>query len=66
MTETFASVVIVVWNFSKYNLGQEIQMLKRDMNIADYDADLFAASPKLFVGKEHIELIASETTQTHV
>lgn len=36
-------------------------MLKRDMNIADYDADLFAAIQEETVRQEeHIELIASE------
>lgn len=36
-------------------------MLKRDMNIADYDADLFAAiQEETLRQEEHIELIASE------
>jgi glycine hydroxymethyltransferase len=43
------------------NLSQEIQMLKRDINIADYDADLFAAiQEETLRQEEHIELIASE------
>jgi len=43
------------------NLSQEIQMLKRDMNIADYDAELFAAiQEETLRQEEHIELIASE------
>ena len=36
-------------------------MLKRDMNIADYDAELFAAiQEETARQEEHIELIASE------
>ncbi|MBO0216752.1 serine hydroxymethyltransferase, partial [Vibrio sp. Vb2880] len=36
-------------------------MLKRDMNIADYDAELFAAiQEETLRQEEHIELIASE------
>ena len=36
-------------------------MLKRDMNIADYDAELFAAiEEETLRQEEHIELIASE------
>lgn len=36
-------------------------MLKREMNIADYDAELWAAIQKENVRQEeHIELIASE------
>jgi glycine hydroxymethyltransferase len=42
-------------------LSQEMQMLKREMNIADYDAELWAAMEKEVVRQEeHIELIASE------
>src|SRR5476651_513357 len=38
-----------------------MQMLKREMNIADYDAELWAAMEKEVVRQEeHIELIASE------
>jgi glycine hydroxymethyltransferase len=42
-------------------LSQEMRMLKREMNIADYDAELWAAMEKEVVRQEeHIELIASE------
>jgi glycine hydroxymethyltransferase len=42
-------------------LSQEIQMLTRDMNIADYDAELYAAiQEETLRQEEHIELIASE------
>ncbi|OVA21856.1 serine hydroxymethyltransferase [Klebsiella pneumoniae] len=38
-------------------------MLKREMNIADYDAELWQAMEQEKVRQEeHIELIASETT----
>src|SRR5471030_2270023 len=38
-----------------------MRMLKREMNIADYDAELWAAMEKEVVRQEeHIELIASE------
>jgi len=48
-------------NLNENNLSQEIQMLKRDMNIADYDAELFAAiQEETARQEEHIELIASE------
>ncbi|MCV5334944.1 serine hydroxymethyltransferase, partial [Escherichia coli] len=36
-------------------------MLKRDMNFADYDAELFAAiQDETLRQEEHLELIASE------
>jgi glycine hydroxymethyltransferase len=42
-------------------LSQEMQMLKREMNIADYDAELWQAMQQEVVRQEeHIELIASE------
>ena len=48
-------------NWYENNLSQERQMLKRNMNIADYDAELFAAiQEETARQEEHIELIASE------
>jgi glycine hydroxymethyltransferase len=48
-------------NIIQFYLKQEILMLKRDMNIADYDAELFAAiQEETLRQEEHIELIASE------
>lgn len=42
-------------------------MLKRDMNIADYDPELYAAiQEETLRQEEHIELIASENYTSRV
>lgn len=59
---------VIVWFFAiSVNLSQEIQMLKRDMNIADYDPELYAAiQEETLRQEEHIELIASENYTSRV